>query len=426
MSRALLVLNTNVFKRSKPNFAHIRCSSTITGVSPRIFPTTGFTTIPASKKFEEERWAWYKPQSFYPVRIGDVLHSKYQVLYKLGYGTTATSWLCRDLHRDAYVCMKSMVCNHPSAKREVKAYKAIKKAEKTTKLYGVKRRDFIRRALDHFQLRISNRKYQFLIHEPLGMSLSDICKIEGGRVPIDFVKEVTFKLPLGLETIHEAEVIHADIKESNILFHMQDETMFKEAEEREFEHPSKRKITDETFGSKRGLVLCDFGEARTGKDEYVEHVQPAPYRAPEVFLYLPWTKAIDIGTWLHEHLFPPQGEDELTRDTNQLARMVALLGPPPEALLADSGPRALEFFNEDGSPKGDVPNDTLESLLASSLDSEHEDDDRKMTTEESEMFLAFIRRALTWDDVKRPSASELFADPWVLDSIVGKSSPSQS
>ena len=47
--------------------------------------------------------------------------------------------------------------------------------------------------------------------------------------------------------------------------------------------------------------------------------------------------------------------------------MVALLGPPPGKLLADSGPRALEFFNEEGSAKGDVPNETLELLLASSL-----------------------------------------------------------
>jgi serine/threonine-protein kinase SRPK3 len=62
-----------------------------------MFPTVGFTTLPASEKLEEENWPWYTPQSFYPVRIGDVLHSKYQALYKLGYGTTATIWLCRDL-----------------------------------------------------------------------------------------------------------------------------------------------------------------------------------------------------------------------------------------------------------------------------------------------------------------------------------------
>ena len=62
-------------------------------VTPRQFPTTGSTSIPSSENVEEENWPWYTPQSFYPVHIGDVLHSKYQVLYKLGYGTTATIWM---------------------------------------------------------------------------------------------------------------------------------------------------------------------------------------------------------------------------------------------------------------------------------------------------------------------------------------------
>lgn len=89
--------------------------------------------------------------------------------------------------------------------------------------------------------------------------------------------------------------------------------------------------------------------------------------------------------------------------------MVALLGPPPEALLADSGPRALEFFNEDGSVKVNVPNETLESVLAASL----ERTKQTMTAEESKVFLAFIRRSLTWTEEKRPSASELLNDPWI-------------
>ena len=89
--------------------------------------------------------------------------------------------------------------------------------------------------------------------------------------------------------------------------------------------------------------------------------------------------------------------------------MVALLGPPPEELLADSGPRALEFFNKDGSFKGEVPNATLESVLASSL----EQADKAMTVEETKVFLAFIRRTLTWEAGKRASTSELLTDPWI-------------
>ena len=87
----------NVLKRFRPTIAlrpaPARPPATQI-VAPRRFSTTGFTIIPSSEKVEEENWAWYTPRSFYPVHIGDVLHSKYQVLYKLGYGTTATIWMC--------------------------------------------------------------------------------------------------------------------------------------------------------------------------------------------------------------------------------------------------------------------------------------------------------------------------------------------
>jgi serine/threonine-protein kinase SRPK3 len=66
-------------------------------LTPRQFPTTGFEVIGNSRLVEEENWEWYKPEEFYPVRIGEVLNSQYQVVGKLGYGTYGTTWLCRDL-----------------------------------------------------------------------------------------------------------------------------------------------------------------------------------------------------------------------------------------------------------------------------------------------------------------------------------------
>ncbi len=77
--------------------------------------------------------------------------------------------------------------------------------------------------------------------------------------------------------------------------------------------------------------------------------------------------------------------------------MITLLGPPPPQLLTDSGSRALVFFNEDGTAKGEVQNKTLESVLASSL----ERDGQTMTVEESEAFLAFIRKTFAWTEGKR-------------------------
>jgi serine/threonine protein kinase len=41
-------------------------------------------------------------------------------------------------------------------------------------------------------------------------------------------------------------------------------------------------------------VLCDFGEARFGKESYGEHAMPDLYRAPEILLRIEWGTGIDI------------------------------------------------------------------------------------------------------------------------------------
>lgn len=68
------------------------------GRSPVLrFPTSGYEVIRSSQILEEERFEEFKKGHYYPVNIGDVLVSRYQVLGKLGFGTTSTVWLARDL-----------------------------------------------------------------------------------------------------------------------------------------------------------------------------------------------------------------------------------------------------------------------------------------------------------------------------------------
>ncbi|KDR84395.1 hypothetical protein GALMADRAFT_237244 [Galerina marginata CBS 339.88] len=318
-----------------------------------------------------------------------------------------------------------MVCNFPSVDREIKAYETLAKEWKTNTSTGKR---YVRQAFDRFQLRHGDHNYHFLVHEPLGVTLNVFLDIAGGRFPMDYVKDFATDMLRALEFIHSANVVHADLQARNILLRIEDESVLKEGEEEEIKFPSPRKITEQSaiFAMKElpgsSLpVLCDFGEARTGKNTYTEFIQPAVYRAPEVFLQLPWNTSVDIwnlGCMLWRflagrHLFSrKKGRRVQAADKIQLARMAALLGRPPEALLADSGPRALEFFNEDGSAKSDVPNETLESLLASSLEGAK----KPVTVEELKAFLAFIRRTLAWTGQERPSASELLKDPWITNS----------
>ncbi|KAJ5941708.1 protein kinase domain protein [Penicillium verrucosum] len=70
------------------------------------FPTSGFETVRPSEVqqvLDEERFEQFKQGQYYPANIGDVLISKYQIIGKLGFGTTSTIWLARDL--------KSSICD---------------------------------------------------------------------------------------------------------------------------------------------------------------------------------------------------------------------------------------------------------------------------------------------------------------------------
>lgn len=65
--------------------------------SAREFPTSGFELLHDPEVLEEEKWAWYSPNTWYNVKIGEVLHDRYQVITKVGFGTASINWLCRDL-----------------------------------------------------------------------------------------------------------------------------------------------------------------------------------------------------------------------------------------------------------------------------------------------------------------------------------------
>lgn len=80
----------------------------------------------------------------------------------------------------------------------------------------------------------------------------------------------------------QARNVHLKIEEDSIL---------KEFETAELSNPIPLKIDgDRVIYESRGLkltkkpgrpVLCDFGEARFGKKEYTDDIQPSAYRAPD-------------------------------------------------------------------------------------------------------------------------------------------------
>lgn len=70
---------------------------------PLAFPSIPFKQISWQEKLEEDLLPDYVASRYYPVRLGQVLQDRYQIVGKLGFGTSSTVWLARDLkHGNSY------------------------------------------------------------------------------------------------------------------------------------------------------------------------------------------------------------------------------------------------------------------------------------------------------------------------------------
>ncbi|KAG6354358.1 hypothetical protein INS49_004375 [Diaporthe citri] len=155
-------------------------SSTSRPPSPaRVFPSSGFHKFAKSRRVDEESYSWYSPKEFFPVRIGELIRDRYQVITKLGYGTSSTSWLCRDLRGHRYVAIKVYAANQSQAKREIAAVKHLHEVLNNKLVTNCGGAQFIRLLHESCELedpRSSNQNL-CLIYERMGMFLADLRRV---------------------------------------------------------------------------------------------------------------------------------------------------------------------------------------------------------------------------------------------------------
>ncbi|KAG6835546.1 hypothetical protein H0H93_000321 [Arthromyces matolae] len=291
------------------------------------FSNLHFDRISESEAVEEETMRDYVAEEYYPVRIGDLISSRYQVVGKLGYGVTSTVWLARDLTGCRYVALKIYICSSSlgtEIQHELSVYNRLDKGP-----LSHPGRLAIRTVLDSFTISGPHGKHQCIVHPPLWDSMHRFLK----RNPIG-------RLP--------------NISPSNIMIAVIDDAIFKKFEQAELDSPTPRKELDDgrIIYISRPLeipdhvgfpVLCDFGSAVWGEEVQTDDVQPNIYRSPEVILGIPWSYEIDIwnvgclvwdlfeGTNLFSGIDP---ELDVYRGRAHLAEMIKLMGPPPPEFVA--------------------------------------------------------------------------------------------
>ncbi|RMZ24971.1 hypothetical protein D0859_10986, partial [Hortaea werneckii] len=397
-------------------------------IQPRTFPSTGFPLLPTDTKFEEERLPGYKAEEYYPVHLGEVFQSRYQVLAKLGYGTASTVWLCRDLQlstsvliiiysQDEMLALKVCIIGLRES-QEV----AISRHIKSVDAEHHPGKAHLRVALEDFEVEGPCGRDQCLVFPCLGRRLSEMRDMfHGGALDKTMLQRYLYVILTAMDFMHQIRSLPSlkpklDISPNNVLV-AADNTAISKVEEAELAEPSPRKVlADRTihlsYTMPNYIQTTDFGHARLGDpgQKHSGDVMPGVFRAPEVIAGMEWDSQIDIWSvgvmiWnlLEDgNLFQPFKDGHLD-DEVHFAQMVSLMGPPPKQFLERSD-RCRKYWDAEGNwiAATSIPDQTLETR------------EMRLTGDDRDLLLALVRKILRWLPEERPSAGGLYEDEFIL------------
>ncbi|KAI9843776.1 MAG: hypothetical protein M1837_006137 [Sclerophora amabilis] len=433
-------------------------------------PATTVLSLPSKAPIEEETIPDYSPEHFYPANPGDLLHDRYEVTAKLGWGTSSVVWLARDLLRwrwqsERYVALKIMNCDFADqAAAEYELEMSGRLAKGDPQHHGFR---FVRTALDSFETSGSHGKHVCLVYEPMRETLSHFQRrIKDGRFPLLLLKASIRLLLMGLDYLHsECQMVHTDLKLENVLLGFESSDVLHDFVHAQRTRPmlSRKPAQTSSAASLSGLSpgrytyrsqnefgplrsskvlpkIADFGAAQLGNRLQIHPIQPHSYRAPEVLLGIGWSYKADIwnlGVMMwnlleNRDLFTPRIQPGRSYSpAAHLAEMIALLGPPPQTLIMNSARSARQWT---WSPTITNPEGKLcervedyyggpfwdyrsgEFLYKELIPSSSRLEDSVPSIQDAEdkrQFLDFVRGMLRWVPEERKTAKDLLEDPWL-------------
>ncbi|CAE6435674.1 unnamed protein product, partial [Rhizoctonia solani] len=323
-------------------------------------------------KWDEEIIPSYKPESFYPARSRELVNETFYLISKLGFGTTSTVWLARDVRRwwwqDKYVVLKISVNDLPVKSTDYEVTVTARIASEDPLHPG---RQFLRTPIDSFRLRGPKGTHLVQVYEPMREPLCVLQdRVQGRKFSPDLVKTILGFVLSGLDYLHnQCHIIHGDLTTENILIPIESPRIL-----RRFVYeglsltPQAYRIDGRAICLSRQDMgeldpqapmgppkIIDFGASTfLGGEHTTQHInnQLIRYKAPELLLGTPFGYGIDVWnlglmTW---ELLQGDGLLEVrdlmewvNTEEMQLAEIIGLLGPPPEALRSQGSKSYLYF-----------------------------------------------------------------------------------
>ncbi|KAK4122939.1 serine threonine protein kinase, CMGC group [Parathielavia appendiculata] len=368
-----------------------------------------------SEKIEEDTFPDYLAGRYYPVNIGKVFVSRYQVVGKFGCGAYSTVWLAKDLMQYRHVALKVFIRSQAVGRatdHELNTYQHITRVSSSSSHPG---REAVRSLLVSFNVSGLDGEHHCLVHPPLWDSVEGILRRNPiGRLPLPVLRIVLQQLLTALDSF-SLRTPFGPYRMDNIMFDVWDDLIFDQFEQQELESPSPREEVDGHFiylfrelsipDSLGPPALCDFGF-------------PNLYRSAELILQVPWSSEIDIWNvgcmiWdMFEGGHPFSGEDpehQIYRTRAHLASIISLLGHPPQDFITRGALRS-KFFSEKGPFRRKIC-----SLLASLIPPARSLDEMEtnLLGKDKERFLQFMGKMLQWVPKQRSTAKELLQDSWL-------------
>ncbi|KAK2858519.1 hypothetical protein FQN49_004652 [Arthroderma sp. PD_2] len=393
----------------------------------------------------------YRPGGYHPVMIGDILHDRYHVVDKLGFGGYSTIWLARDTQLERYVALKVGIAD--SLPRETRILRALSTPLPEFSSYlssRLRENSSIPIPLDEFKVQGPNGTHPCYTMTPAQCNLKEASFSR--LFPIEVARALSAAVALSIGSVHSRGYVHGDIHLRNILAKLPssfDELPIEKFYE-EYGEPETVPITKsdgtslppnvptqavvplyigkyaEDFSlSDAHVLLSDFGEAfdptlepRLGKDCHT----PLAIRPPEArfepetpLSYSADIWGLAIAIWEIVGMKAIFSSEFATADS-VTSQQIEVLGPMPSEWWERWEERS-HYFDEHGNPKeGREAWPPIDRAFEEGVQKYR----RKMQPDgvfgegETAAFLALMCRMLVFRPEERPTAKEVLESEWMV------------